>query len=205
MSTAPWRTYLYALTEPRILTVFLLGFSSGLPFALIAGTLQAWFTTAGLDLKTIGAASLIGLPYTLKPFIAPLIDRYRLPILGRRRGWLLLFQLALLTTILLMSTFKPTHTITLSGQAIPILMVIGACVALFSTCQDIVINAYQTEVLHENERGLGASLGVTGWRISFILSGSIALILAQHIGWHLTYIIMSFCMLIGIFATLFWP
>ncbi|RNC78794.1 AmpG family muropeptide MFS transporter [Piscirickettsia salmonis] len=205
VSKSSWQTYLYALTKRRILTVFLLGFSSGLPFALIAGTLQAWFTTAGLDLKTIGAASLIGLPYTLKPFIAPIIDRYRLPLLGRRRGWLLLFQFALLIAILFMSTLKPTHSVLVLGQTVPLLMIIGVCVAFFSTCQDIVINAYQTEVLYENERGLGASLGVTGWRISFILSGSIALILASHLGWHLTYIVMSLCMLIGVFATLFGP
>jgi PAT family beta-lactamase induction signal transducer AmpG len=193
------------LANRRILTVFLLGFSSGLPFALIASTLQAWFTTAGLDLKTIGAASLIGLPYTIKYLWAPVFDRFSLPLLGRRRGWLLLFQLALAASIVIMSMISPHHAITLWGYHIPILMLIGFMVAFCSASQDILINAYQTELLKEQERGLGAAMSTAGWRVSFILSGSIALILAQYIGWHLTYMIMAGCMAVGLFATFIGP
>ncbi|HZF81555.1 MAG TPA: MFS transporter [Rubrivivax sp.] len=164
----------------RIAVVTLLGFASGLPLALTGQALQAWLSMEGLSLATIGFLSLVGLPYTFKFLWAPLLDRFdELPLLGRRRGWLVLCQLLLAGTLLALAATSPRDSI----RAFALLAVL---LAFLSATQDVVIDAYRTELLPAPERGLGASLNVMGYRLAMIVSGGVALIwtdTAQGGGW----------------------
>jgi len=185
-------------TSFRMFIVMVLGFASGLPLGLTGGTLQAWMKTENIDLGTIGLFSLVGLPYTLKFIWSPLMDLYVPPILGRRRGWILLTQIGLVITISLLGFFDPT----LSPEYIALFAV---CVAFFSASQDIAIDAYRTEVLHTDELGAGAGVYIMGYRIAMIVSGALALIMSDHMSWHTVYYIMAACMSIGIIASYFGP
>ena len=160
--------------------VGLLGFASGLPLALTGQALQAWLSTEGVDIATIGFLSLVGLPYTFKFLWAPLMDRFELwPALGRRRGWLVLTQLALAGALWALSTTPPRG-------ALPVFALLAVVVAFVSASQDVVIDAYRTDLLAPAQRGLGASLSVLGYRLAMILSGGVALIwtdAAQGSGW----------------------
>ena len=154
----------------RLLVVAMLGFASGLPLALTGQALQAWLSVEGVDIATIGFLSLVGLPYTFKFLWAPLMDRFELwPALGRRRGWLVLSQLGLALALWALSSTSPTGAL----QAFALLAV---AVAFISASQDVVIDAYRTDLLPPTERGLGASLNVLGYRLAMILSGGVALI-----------------------------
>ena len=187
---------LRSLCNRRIGVITLLGFASGLPLALTGGTLQAWMTVEGVDLRTIGIFTLVGIPYTLKFLWSPLVDRFTLPFLGRRRGWILCFQIGLMFFIVSLSGSSPLNQ--------PLLVAILALLISFtSASQDIVVDAYRTDVLHERERGLGAAVFVTGYRIAMLVSGALALILSEHLGWRLTYLFMAGLMTIGFLAT-FW-
>jgi len=190
--------YINVFKNRRIAVVTLLGFSSGLPLSLTGGTLQAWMTVEGVDIKTIGIFALVSFPYTLKFFWSPLMDRFVPPWLGRRRGWILITQICLMLGIALMSMFSP--------QQVPFLIaVIALMIAFTSASQDIVIDAYRTDVLREKERGAGAAVFVFGYRLAILISGAFALILSEHINWNNTYLLMSSVMLIGIFSTLVAP
>lgn len=203
------REYIEALGNRRILVTLLLGFASGLPLALTSGTLQAWMTVEGVNLKTIGIFTLVGLPYTWKFLWAPLMDRFVPPFLGRRRGWILLTQLALMAGIAIMGATDP--------KAAPwALAALAVFVAFSSASQDIVYDAYSTDVLRENERGMGAAMKVLGYRIAMLVSGAFALIIAaggnlfgwftiQGIGWQQTYWLMAGLMMIGVAAVLYAP
>ncbi len=174
VAPAPWTA-----RTARLLLVALLGFASGLPLALTGQALQAWLTVEGLDLATIGVLGLVGLPYTFKFLWAPLMDRFDLPWLGRRRGWLVLTQLALAALLLALAATSP-------GAAIRSFALLALAVAFVSASQDVVIDAYRTELLPAPERGLGASLNVAGYRAAMIVSGGLALIwtdAAQGGGW----------------------
>ena len=189
---------LKSLANRRIAAVALLGFASGMPLALTGGTLQAWMAVEGVDLKTIGIFSLVGLPYAFKFFWAPLLDRYALPFLGRRRGWILCSQFILMGLIILLGLSSPKET--------PLLVALIALFLTFtSASQDIVIDAYRTDVLREKERGLGVAVSVTGYRIAMLVSGALALILAGSLGWRLTYLLMAGLMAVGMLATFFGP
>lgn len=153
----------------RLAVVTLLGFGSGLPLALTGQAMQAWLSMEGLDVATIGFLSLVGLPYTFKFLWAPLMDRFELPWLGRRRGWLVLTQLALAGVLLALAATSPSG----ATRAFALLAVV---VAFVSASQDVVIDAYRTDLLAPAERGLGSSLNVLGYRLAMILSGGIALI-----------------------------
>ena len=153
----------------RFIVVTVLGFASGLPLALTGQAMQAWLSVEGLDVATIGFLSLVGLPYTFKFLWAPLMDRFDLPWLGRRRGWLVATQLALALLLFLLAGISPKG----ATQAFALLAV---AVAFMSASQDVVIDAYRTDLLPGAERGLGASLAVAGYRLAMILSGGIALI-----------------------------
>ncbi len=190
--------YLQVFSSRRIAVITFLGFSSGLPLALTGGTLQAWMTVAGVDLRTIGIFALVGLPYALKFFWSPLMDRFVPPWLGRRRGWIIITQLSLIIGISVMAFSSPQ-------QALLLLAVIALMVAFTSASQDIVIDAYRTDVLHEQERGAGAGVFVMGYRIAWLVSSSLALILSDYIGWKNTYLLMAGVMGVGIIATLFGP
>ena len=153
----------------RLAVVCLLGFASGLPLALTGQAMQAWLTLDGIDLATIGFLSLVGLPYTFKFLWAPLMDRFELPWLGRRRGWLVLTQLLLAGALLLLAANPPSGGIRLFA-------LLAVLVAFLSASQDVVVDAYRTDLLPAPERGMGASLGVMGYRLAMILSGGIAMI-----------------------------
>jgi PAT family beta-lactamase induction signal transducer AmpG len=164
----------------RGVVVVLLGFASGLPLALTGQAMQAWLSMEGMDVATIGFLSLVGLPYTFKFLWAPLMDRFDLPWLGRRRGWLVLTQLALAGTLLLLAATSPT-------SATRVFALLAVAVAFMSASQDVVIDAYRTDLLPARERGLGSSLNVMGYRLAMILSGGIALIWTdpnQGGGWN---------------------
>jgi PAT family beta-lactamase induction signal transducer AmpG len=184
----------------RTAALLLLGFASGLPLALTSDTLQAWMKDANVDLGTIGLFGLVGLPYTLKFLWAPLMDRWSIPILGRRRGWLLLTQLLLIAAILGSAITGPTHSL-------HALAIMALFVAFFSASQDIMIDAYRADVLPENERGAGAAITVTGYRIAMIASGAGALILVgRHLlSWPFVYAVMAAAMAVGLIATLLAP
>lgn len=172
-----------------------LGFSSGLPLALTGGTLQAWMAVVGVDLTTIGIFSLVGLPYTLKFLWSPLMDRYVPPLLGRRRGWMVATQIALMLGIVAMGLTSPRDAILAMGF-------LALIVAFSSASQDIVIDAYRTDVLAEKERGAGTAVFVTGYRIAMLISGALALILSDQIGWRATYLFMAALVVVGMSGVL---
>lgn len=164
----------------RLFVVTLLGFASGLPLALTGQALQAWLSLEGLDVATIGFLSLVGLPYTFKFLWAPLMDRFDPPGLGRRRGWLVLTQLALAGALMTLAATSPSRSL----QTFALLAV---AVAFLSASQDVAIDAYRTDLLPASERGLGSSLNVMGYRLAMILSGGVALIWTdpqQGGGWN---------------------
>jgi len=176
----------------------LLGFSSGLPLPLTSGTLQAWLTTTGVDLRTIGIFSLVGLPYTIKFLWSPLMDRFVPPWLGRRRGWIIPTQLALMLGI--------TSMVLVSPQYAPLALALLALIVAFtSASQDIVVDAYRTDLLPEVERGIGAATFIMGYRIAMLVGGALALILSDQIGWQNTYLIMAGLMIVGVFGTFLGP
>lgn len=190
--------YLEVFGNRRIAVVLFLGFSSGLPLALTGGTLQAWMTVSGVDIATIGLFSLIGLPYLFKFLWAPLMDRFVPPLFGRRRGWIALMQMALAGAIFVMASLDPTRVpMMLAGLAL--------LVAFLSASQDIVYDAYRTDVLREKERGAGAAVSVLGYRVAMLVAGALALIIADQIGWHETYVLMAMLMLAAVLATVFGP
>ncbi|STD30150.1 muropeptide transporter [Edwardsiella tarda] len=191
--------YFAIFTQRRSAILLLLGFASGLPLALTSGTLQAWMTVAGVDLKTIGFFSLVGQAYVFKFLWSPLMDRYTPPLLGRRRGWLLLSQILLLTTIFAMGLLDPQRHLWW-------LALLAVLVAFCSASQDIVFDAYKTDLLSAEERGAGAAISVLGYRLAMLVSGGLALWLAdRYLGWQATYWLMAGLMLIGIAATLWAP
>jgi PAT family beta-lactamase induction signal transducer AmpG len=182
--------YLEVFRSPRVAAVLLLGFASGLPLALTGSTLQAWLTVSKVDIVTIAWFSWIGLPYALKFLWAPLMDRYVPPWLGRRRGWILVTQVALITGLLAMAVSSPQDDLWMLGCA-------ALWVAFFSASQDVVIDAYRTDALRPEERGMGAALSVFGYRIAMLASGALALILADQLGWRTTYFVMAGFMIVG--------
>ncbi len=173
-----------------------LGFSSGLPLALTGGTFQAWLKDGGIDLKTIGLLSLVGLPYTLKFLWAPIFDVYHFPFLTKRRGWIFVSQILLFLAIAIFGFLSP------SDDTFFILLV-ALVIAFLSATQDIVIDAYRTEVLTPDERGMGASLSNLGYRLAMIVSGAVALVLADLIAWPFVFLLMSLCLLACSFFTFF--
>jgi len=182
----------------KMLLMLVLGFASGMPLALTSSTLAAWMVTEGVDIKTIGIFSLVGLPYAFKFLWSPLLDRYVPPFLGRRRGWMLITQLALIVTIATMGFFSPaSRPLTVALWAVAL--------AFFSASQDIVLDAYRTEYLAPDERGAGAGIWIMGYRLALLVSGALALILSDHISWRSVYIIMGLVMSGGVIATFLCP
>ncbi|EDP46475.1 AmpG family muropeptide MFS transporter [Rickettsiella grylli] len=180
-------------SKRNLFSTFLLGFSSGLPLALTSSTLQAWFTVTGASLLAIGSLALIGQPYIYKFLWAPLLDRWIPPLLGRRRGWIILLQFALIIAISMMAIAHPqTHT--------TMLITVAFLVAFLSASQDMAIDAYRTDVLKPSERGLGTMLYSWGYRTALLISGAVALALAEHIGWRNTYLLMAGLITIGLWG-----
>ncbi len=190
--------YLEIFRSRRVAVVCLLGFSSGLPLALTSGTLQAWMTVSGVDLATIGIFTLVGIPYTWKFIWAPFMDRYVPPFLGRRRGWIAAMQMLLGAGIAIMGALNP---VTMPWA----LAALALMVAFISASQDVVFDAYRADVLRPQERGIGAAVSVLGYRVAMLVSGALALILSDQIGWQNTYWLMAALMIAAIGATLFGP
>jgi PAT family beta-lactamase induction signal transducer AmpG len=175
--------------------LFLFGFSSGLPLLLTGQTLTAWMTSAGVELANIAAFSLVGLAYTFKFAWAPLLDRYRLPFLGRRRGWVLATQLALVGAIATMGVMDPVSQ---PGS----LAVVAVIVAVLSASQDIVLDAYNADLLTAEQRAAGAAIYVFGYRVAMLVTGTLALFMADYLPWRLIYGVIALLMGIGIVGTI---
>ncbi len=189
---------LKVLTSGRLLVHVLFGFVCGLPLLLTGSLLQAWMNDAGVDLSTIGLFAFVGLPYTLKFLWAPLFDRYTPSLLGRRRGWLLLMQLALILSLLLLAFSQPATS--------PLSLAVAALlVAFFSASQDVVVDAYRRESLRDEEQGLGASFYVNGYRLGMLLASGGGLIMADFMSFRSVYLVMAGIMLGGVATTLFSP
>lgn len=186
--------FLEPFANRRLLLCVLTGFSSGLPLYILMNLFAAWFREAGVDLKTIGLLTLIQLPYTWKFLWSPLCDRYALS-LGRRRTWMLLTQLGLLAILPVFGYFSPKDDLT-------IIVVLAVVVAFLSATQDIAIDAFRRELLHETEQGLGSVIHVNAYKLSSLVPGSLSLILADHLPWTLVYSITALFMLPGILLTL---
>lgn len=182
----------------RIGITLLLGFSSGLPLALSGSTLQAWMATLHVDIATIGMFSLVGLPYSLKFVWAPFMDRYVPPFLGRRRGWILLAQLTLAVILAAMAFTDPLSHIWRMAM-------LAFALAFASASQDIVYNAYFTDILRPAERGLGAAVQAGGYRLAMIVAGALVLILSDRIGWRNSYLLMALLILAAMIPTCIGP
>jgi PAT family beta-lactamase induction signal transducer AmpG len=193
-----WRQVFVALFSGRMLVSFVMGFAGGLPLLLTGSLLQAWMVDGGIDLGTIGLFALVGLPYTLKFLWAPLMDRYVPSILGRRRGWLLIWQLALVAAIALLAFSNPAQLLYVTALAALLL-------SFFSASQDIVIDAYRRESLSDDEQGMGASLYVSGYRMGMLLASGGGLIMADYMPYQYVFFIMAFAMACCLFATLYAP
>ena len=189
--------YAAAFRSRKIGLLLMLGFSSGLPLALTAGTLQAWLAAENVDIVAIGWFALVGQPYTYKFLWAPFMDRYVPPLLGRRRGWLLVTQVLLAAAIVFMGTLTPANSVWLLG-------VTALSVAFLSASQDIVFDALRADSLKRDERGAGAAVSVLGYRVAMLVSGAGALILADNwLGWQGTYWLIAALMGVGMLGTWF--
>ncbi|MEY3464637.1 MAG: MFS transporter [Gammaproteobacteria bacterium] len=186
------------LRNPRLAAVLVLGLASGLPYNLTDATLQAWLKDSGISNTTIGVLSLVGLAYTLKPLWAPLLDRYVPPFLGRRRGWIVIFQGALAVALTWMAYHGPEGGLTS-------LALVALVVAVLSASQDIVIDAWRTDLVSSVERGPAATATNLGYRAASWFAFSGALILADFAGWRVTYLVMACCMAGFMFVTAFTP
>src|SRR5450631_3448847 len=184
-----------ALFNRRMLICIFTGFSSGLPLYILINLIPAWLRTEHVDLKAIGLFALIQLPFTWKFVWSPLVDRYALPVLGRRRGWMLLTQLMLFVSIPIFGTLQPQLNLWTIAY-------LATAVAFFSATQDIVLDAYRREILPDAELGLGNSIHVQAYRISSLIPGSLALILSDYMPWRSVFMITALFMLPGVATTL---
>lgn len=179
----------------QLLIIFTLGFSSGLPMALVGSTLQAWFASSGQSIMLTGMISLLSFPYAYRMIWAPFLDHYSLSSLGRRRSWLIFTQIFLLIGFNIIAWYSPM-------QYPKLIMVISLLLSLLSATQDAVIDAHRTEYLPATLYGIGATLAVFGYRIAMLISGGVALLMAHRLGFATTYRILGLFMLPGILATL---
>ena len=184
-----------AILNKRMLICVFTGFTSGLPLYIIIQLVPAWLRTEGVGLAEIGFFALVGFPYTWKFLWSPFIDRYTLPFLGRRRGWMFVSQLALLVSIGAMGFIKP-------DLSIWTVVYVAAAIAFFSASQDVVLDAYRRELLPDQELGIGNAVHVQAYRIAGLVPGSLALILADRLPWHTVFIVVASFMAVGLVMTL---
>ena len=203
-----WRDSLAVYFKRRVLIIFLLGFSGGLPIVLVGSTLQAWLKLNGIDIKIIGLVTAVSLPYNLKVFWSPLVDAVDVPVLsrlmGRRRGWLLFSQISLIVTIVGLGLCDP-------AVSVPFVIAGAVLVATASATQDIVIDAFRVESLSESEQAAGMASYVAAHRIGSLVAGAGALLvvaafeargLAGSAAWTACYTVMAGLVLVGVVATL---
>ncbi len=184
-----------AILNRRMLICVFTGFTSGLPLYLLIQLVPAWLRAEGVGLAEIGFFALIGFPYTWKFLWSPVMDRFTLPFLGHRRGWMFVTQVALLVSISVMGFIKPDLSIWTVAY-------LAAAVAFFSASQDVVLDAYRRELLPDVELGLGNAVHVQTYRLAGLVPGSLALILSDHLPWHMVFIVVALFMFVGIILTL---
>jgi len=181
-----------------MLLMLLFGFSSGLPLAITTTTMAAYLVSAGMNLSTIGLFALTGLPYAGKFLWSPFMDRFAPPLFGRRRGWILFTQVGLVMLVISMGQFDPHHDPSLTA-------LLALLIAFFSASQDIALDAYRTEYLRPEERGPGAGVWITGYRLALIVGSAAALILSDHLPWSMVFFLLGTTFIPGIIATLLAP
>jgi PAT family beta-lactamase induction signal transducer AmpG len=186
------------LASPKMLAILLLGAASGFPNQLTESALQAWLKDGGATNTTIGLMSYVAWPYLLKPLWAPLIDRYPMPFLGRRRGWILAMQIALAAGIALFALQNPASSLA------PI-AVCAVAIVFFSATQDIAIDAYRTDVAAPSERGLAAAATNLGYRSAAWTASALALVIAGAVGWRAAFLLLAGIMLLFCVATVWAP
>jgi len=187
-----WKEILFSR---RMLTCIFIGFSSGMPLYVLIQLVPAWLRSNNVDLVTIGLFAVVSLPYTWKFLWSPLMDRFSLPFLGRRRGWALITQIGLFLAIGSMGQFDPSQSLTM-------IVVLVFIVSLFSASQDIVLDAYRRELLADDELGTGTSFFVNAYRLASLVPGSLALILADNVPWSVSFWVTAAFMGVGIITTL---
>lgn len=201
-------SYFAVFNSRKMVAILLLGFASGLPYALADDAFRAWLTKTGFDIKTIGWLSLVGLPYSLKFLWSPFIDRFRLPFLGRRRGWILATQVGLIGTILLLASQMfvfPDLNSAGRNNALQLVAITAVAIAFLSATQDIAVDAYRTDVVEKLEVGAGASVALLGYRVALLMTGWISFVLADRIGWASVYGVMAAFLGIGIVGSFIAP
>ncbi len=190
-----WSGIKRAFATQSALTLLLLGFGSGLPFLLVGGTLSTWLRDTGVTLSAIGLVSYASFFYVLKFLWAPLVDRYPLPLLGRRKGWLAFSQIVLIAALISMALLGPSSSLTS-------FVVLAGLVALAGATQDIVVDAYRIEIAPAESQAALAAAYILGYRIALILSGAVTLYLAELVGWSAAYLTMAGCMSVPLMAAL---
>jgi len=196
LTEKPKPTLWQALGDKRIMAVLLMSFASGMPFNLSGSgfAFQAWLASAGVDLKSIGFFSLVSLPYSFKFLWAPFLDRYVPPLLGRRRGWIVIFQACLAVAIGVMGFSSPT--------AAPFYLAAIALLMVFlSSSQDIVIDAYRVDTIPASERGIAAAVTTFGYRTGSVLASTVVVLIASHTSWHLAFLVIAVMMAATMLAT----
>ncbi len=189
------KEWLSSVLNKRTLICVFTGFASGMPLYVLLQLLPAFLREQGIGLKEIGLFALVTFPYTWKFIWSPFMDSYAPPLLGRRRGWMLVTQLALLISIGLLGWFDPQKSLTT-------IVYLAVAVAFFSASQDIVLDAYRREILPDEELGWGNSVHVQAYRISGLIPGALGFILADHLPWNSVFIIIALFMLVGVGMTL---
>lgn len=190
------REFLKLLSKKNMLVNLLLGFSSGLPLLLTSRTLQLWFAYRGASNVLVGTVALIGLPYSLKFLWSPLLDRYKILGMGRRRGWLIVTQIGVFGAIWMMSMLDPI-------KQTKWMMAGALLLAFMSASQDTVVDAYRREILPDEEIGLGASYYNMGYRVAMWITGGLAVILAGHMSWNSVFQVVSFGAVVGLVTSIF--
>jgi PAT family beta-lactamase induction signal transducer AmpG len=194
-----WRRSLAVYSDRRVLLILPLGFASGLPLLLTFSTLSAWLATAGVSRAAIGAFALVGTPYAFKFLWAPLIDRLPPPLpLGRRRGWGVTIQIALVAAMLALGSCDPKGDLAIMGA-------LALLVAFLSASQDIVIDAWRVEILATEQQGPGAGMIQTGYRLAMLVSGAGSLMIAARAGWFAAYATMAALLSVGMLVFLLGP
>jgi PAT family beta-lactamase induction signal transducer AmpG len=185
------------------------GFSAGMPLYVLVQLIPAWLRTEGVDLATIGLFTLATLPYAWKFLWAPFLDRFSLPFLGRRRGWMLVSQVLLLLCITQFGNVDPGDNLTVTIQGVllsaPTVVLLVFLTSIFSATQDIVLDAYRREMLLDDELGTGNSIFVNAYRVSSLIPGSLAFVLADLLPWSMVFWVVALFMSVGIITTLLIP
>ena len=196
LQSSNWRFYF----QEKIITLFFLGFSAGLPFPLVYSTLTGWLEEADIERSTISTFAWLGFAYSFKFLWSPLVDSLKLPVLsnwlGRRRAWLLLSQLGIACSLFLLSGIDP-------GHALKMFTFVAIAVALLSATQDIALDAYRIEIAEVEMQGILAAAYQYGYRVAIAVGTAGAFLVAEYGSWSISYKAMSLCMLVGIVTTLY--